>query len=104
MNCDYYLDKQLHIFDYQDNKITYIQVKREKIEYENDMDTYPQKFGMKLKPTLVYVNSTWVKPTLERKYRKTVDYNLWLFNKTWKDVNKIMKIETISNKDTQYIL
>ena len=48
MGCDYYIDKNLHIYDYNDNEISYINVERERgywsiSSLDDDEDGYAEE-------------------------------------------------------------
>jgi hypothetical protein len=46
-----------------------------------------------MKPIILYSNNTFSKLSFENKYKSIVDNDLKIINKTWNDVNKIIKIE-----------
>ena len=45
-----------------------------------------------MKPIVIYSNNTFHKLSFENKYKKIIDYDLNLYNKTWNDINKIIKV------------
>jgi len=46
-----------------------------------------------MKPILIYSNNSFNKLSFEKKYKKIIEDEISLFNKTWNDVSKIIKIE-----------
>jgi hypothetical protein len=107
MSCDYYIDKNLHIYDYNDRVISYINVEHEKCYYwffsslDEDEDGYDakvlkyktQNLEPIMKPIVIYSNKTFKKLSFENKYKKIIESEIELFNKTLNDVNTIIKIE-----------
>ena len=108
MGCDYYIDKNLHIYDYNDKEISYINVEHEKRYYffvsllDEDEDGYEEELAQYIqdkltpymKPIVIYSNNAFNKISFENKYKKTVENELKIVNKVWDDVNKIIKIES----------
>jgi hypothetical protein len=113
MGCDYYIDKNLNIYDYNDKIISYINLERERGYYwftsmlDEDEDGYDaevaqykkNKLTPKMKPIVIYSNNTFNKLSFENKYKKTVENELKIVRKTWNDVNKIIKIEDRHERD-----
>jgi hypothetical protein len=107
MSCDYYIYKNLYIYDYDDNILSYINLQKEKGYYyffstlDEDEDGYDTEYLQykirKLKPSMkpieIYNNNTFNKLLFENKYKKMVENELASSNKSWNDVNKIIKIE-----------
>ena len=107
MGCDYYIDKYLHIYYYNDIIFSYINLKHEKGYYwfvsllDEDEDGYEEeyiqykknKLEPVMEPIVIYSNNTFNKLSFENKYKEIIQYELNLFNKTWNDINKIIKIE-----------
>jgi len=107
MGCDYYIDKNLHIYDYNDKEISYINVDHEKGYYwfisllDEDEDEYDVEFAQykerQLKPIMrpitIYSNNSFNKISFENKYKQIIENDIKRFNKTLNDVNKIIKIE-----------
>jgi chromosomal replication initiation ATPase DnaA len=107
MGCDYYIDKNLHLYDYNNEEISYINVEHEKGYYlftsvlDEDEDGYDDEFAQYIKyklkpimkPIVIYSNNTFNKLSFENKYKKIIEDELMLLNKYWNDVNKIIKIE-----------
>ena len=70
MGCDYYIDKNLHIYDYNDNEITHINVEHERGYYwfvsllDEDEDGYDKEYAEyikdqltpSMKPIIIYSN------------------------------------------------
>jgi len=46
-----------------------------------------------MKPIVIYSNNTFNKLSSENKYKKIIEEEIKLFNKTWNDVSKIIKVE-----------
>jgi hypothetical protein len=107
MGCDYYIDKDLHIYDYNDNIISYINLEHERGYYwftsvlDEDEDGYDaelaqykkDKLTPYMEPIVIYGNNTFNKLSFENKYKKIIENELKIVKKTWYDVNKIIKIE-----------
>ena len=108
MGCDYYIDKDLHIYDYNDRVFSYINVEHERGYYwfvsplDEDEDGYDaelaqykkDKLTPYMEPIVIYSNNFFNKLSFEYKYKKIIEDELMLLNKTWYDVNKIIKCET----------
>ena len=107
MGCDYYIDKNLNIYDYNDKIISYINLERERGYYwftsmlDEDEDGYDaevaqykkNKLTPKMKPIVIYSNNTFNKLSFENKYKKLIEDEIKIFNKTLNDVKNILKIE-----------
>ena len=107
MGCDYYVDKDLHIYDHHDIVFSYINLEHERGYYwffsglDEDEDGYEtelvkyieQTLTPSMKPTIIYSNNSFNKLSFENKYKKIIEDNLHIFNKTLNDVCKIIKIE-----------
>jgi len=107
MGCDYYIDKNLHIYDYNDKEISYINIEHERGYYwfmsvlDEDEDEYHAELAQyikdtltpSMKPILIYSNNTFNKLSFENKYKKIIEDEIKMFNKTLNDVTKILKIE-----------
>jgi hypothetical protein len=106
MSCDYYIDKDLHIYDYNNKEISYINIERERGYWiisalDEDEDGYDeqniqykkQHLQPSMKPIVIYSNNTFNKLSFENKYKKIIEGDLEIFNKTLNDVYKIIKIE-----------
>ena len=107
MGCDYYIDKNLHIYDYNDKEISYINVEHERGYYwfmsvlDEDEDGYDAELAQyikdiltpTIKPIVIYSNNTFNKLSFENKYKKIIEDEIKIFNKTLNDVKKILKIE-----------
>jgi hypothetical protein len=46
-----------------------------------------------MKPIVIYSNITFNKLSFENKYKKIIENEINVFNKTLNDVNKVIKIE-----------
>jgi hypothetical protein len=46
-----------------------------------------------MEPIIIYNNNCFTKLSFKIKYEKLIDYELKICNKTWDDVNKIIKKE-----------
>jgi len=107
MGCDYYIDKDLHIYDYNDIEISYINVEHERGYYwfistlDEDEDGYDDKVAQykkqalepTMKPIVIYSNNTFNKLSFENKYKQIIETDIKIFNLTLNDVNKIIKVE-----------
>ena len=107
MGCDYYIDKNLHIYDYNDIEISYINIEHERGYYwfmlsiDEDDNWYDAEFNeykkhileSTMKPIIIYTNNTFNKLYFEIKYKKIIESEIKIFNKTLNDVKTIIKIE-----------
>jgi hypothetical protein len=107
MGCDYYIDKNLHIYDYNDREISCINVEHERGYYwfisilDEDEDGYDaeimeyekQTLEPRMKPIIIYSNNTFNKLSFENKYKERIETDIKRFNKTLNDVDKIIKVE-----------
>jgi hypothetical protein len=107
MGCDYYIDKNLDVYDYNDNLISYINLEHERGYYwftsllDEDEDGYDEELTQyikntlepSMKPIVIYSNNFFNKLSFENKYKKIVENELMLLNKTWYHVSKIIKTE-----------
>lgn len=107
MGCDYYIDKNLHIYDYNDIEISYINIEHERGYYwfmlsiDEDDNWYDTEFNeykkhileSTMKPIIIYTNKTFNKLYFEIKYKKIIENEIKIFNKTLNDVKTIIKIE-----------
>jgi len=108
MGCDYYIDKELHIYDHNDQMLSYIQLEHERGYYwfsssmDEDEDGYAEEIARyikhelepAMKPIAIYNNREFSKPSFEAKYKTLVERELISVNKTLDDVGKMVKIET----------
>jgi hypothetical protein len=107
MGCDYYIDKNLHVYDYNDIEISYINIEHERGYYwfmlsiDEDDNWYDTEFNeykkhileSSMKPIIIYTNNTFNKLYFEIKYKKIIESEIKIFNKTLNDVKTIIKIE-----------
>lgn len=107
MGCDYYIDKDLLIYDYNNVAFSYINLDRQKGYYwfvsilDEDEEGYEEeyikykenKLEPYMKPLIIYSNNTFVKVSFEDKYKKIIECELNIYKKTWDDVDKIIKVE-----------
>ena len=107
MGCDYYIDKDLYIYYYNDKIFSTINLEHERGYYwfmsilDEDEEGYDtelsqyikHKLEPSMKPITIYENTTFNKVSFENKYKKIIENELIIRNKTWVDVNKILKIE-----------
>ena len=107
MGCDYYIDKNLHIYDYNDIEISYINIEHERGYYwfmlsiDEDDNWYDAEFNeykkhileSTMKPIIIYTNNTFNKLYFEIKYKKIIESEIKIFNKTLNDVKTVIKIE-----------
>jgi hypothetical protein len=105
MGCDFYKDKDLHIYDYNDKEISYINVEHEKgyywfisvldeEGYDDEVTQYKkQALEPTMKPIVIYTNNTFNKLSFENKYKQIIETDIKRFNLTLNDVDKIIKVE-----------
>ena len=107
MSCDYYIDKNLCIYDYNDEIFSNINLEHEKGYYffisvlDEDEDGYDTELAQyienilepSMKPIVIYSNKIFHKLSFENKYKKIIENDIKKFNKTLNDVKKIVKIE-----------
>jgi hypothetical protein len=107
MGCDYYIDKNLNIYDYNNNILSYINLEHQKGYYwfvsilDEDEDGYDNeykdyiKYVLKpqLEPITIYTNNNFTKLSFEKKYKTIIESEIKKYNKTLLDINKIIKIE-----------
>ena len=81
MGCDYYIDKNLEIYDYNDKEISYINLEHERSYYsfssllDEDEDKYETELAVyiedilkpNMKPIVIYSNNTFNKLSSENK-------------------------------------
>ena len=108
MGCDYYIDKDLNIYYHNDESFSSINLQHEKGYYwfestlDEDEDGYESERKEYIKKTLepymkpisIYSNNTFNKLQFENKYKKIIEDELNILNKTWNDINKVIKIES----------
>lgn len=109
MGCDYYIDKELHIYDHNNYIFSHIQLEHEKgyywfthlLDEDEDEDGYYEELSEyikeqltpRMKPIVIYSNKNFNKLSFENKYKKMIENDLKLYNKTLDDVYQIIKIE-----------
>jgi hypothetical protein len=107
MGCDYYIDKNLCVYDQNDIQISYINIEHERCYYnfvsllDEDEDGYETEFSTyienllnkEMKPIVIYGNNTFNKLSSEIKYKRMIEEEIKLFNKSWNDISKIIKTE-----------
>ena len=107
MGCDYYIDKDLDIYNHNGIIISYINLQHERGYYsfisalDEDEDGYDTEFLQykedilkpSMEPIIIYSNNSFNKLSFETKYKKIIENELNLFNKTLNDVSKIIKTE-----------
>jgi hypothetical protein len=107
MGCDYYIDKNLDLYDYNDTMFSFINLEHERCYYllnslfDEDEDGYDTQLAQYIKETLepntkpivIFSNNTFHKLSFEHKYKKIIEDRIQLFNKTLNDVSKILKTE-----------
>jgi hypothetical protein len=113
MGCDYYIDKDLHIYDYNNKIFSYITLQQEKGYYwftsvlDEDDDGYDEEnkkyiediLKPTMKPILIYSNNSFNKLSFEKKYKEIIEDEIILFNKTWNDISNVIKIEHRYGRD-----
>ena len=106
MGCDYYVDKDLDMYD-NDIIFSSINLEHKKGYYlfihllDKDEEGYDEEFSEyieeilepNMKPIVIYSNNTFNKLSFENKYKKIIEDELNVFNKTWNDLSKIIKKE-----------
>jgi chromosomal replication initiation ATPase DnaA len=116
MGCDYYICKDLEInFKYGD--YTMINLERDSgyfhfslDEDDPDYDTKYQEYieetlKPRMKPITIYEDNAFESKKLEDKYKSLIEEELETYNKNrsikkeWKDIIKIVKIETRYERD-----
>ena len=107
MGCDYYIDKDLCIYDFNNEILSRINLEKIKAYFwffsvlDQDDDGYDIEHAEYIEKTLepsmepiaIYSNNTFIKLSFENKYKEMIEDELNIFNKTLNDVNKIIKIE-----------
>jgi len=103
MGCDYYINKSLYIYDFNnkllsninlEHSIGYYSYFKDEDEEDYDYNEYKKKIlKLNMKPIVIYINNTFSKSFFEEKYKKIIDYELNIKNKKWNDINKILKKE-----------
>ena len=107
MSCDYYIDKNLNIYDHNDEVFSHINLEHERGYYwfisslDKDEDGYDSEYAQyiesilepRMKPILIYSNNTFNKLSFEQKYKKMIEDDIKRFNKSLSDVKQIIKIE-----------
>jgi chromosomal replication initiation ATPase DnaA len=107
MGCDYYIDKDLEIYDSNDKMFSSINLEHEKRYYwfstllDEDEDGYDTEYAEYIKQTLeptmkpivIYSDNSFTKLSFENKYKKLIENEIKICNKTFNDVSKILKIE-----------
>jgi hypothetical protein len=107
MGCDYYIDKELHIYDCSDVVLSYVRLEHERGYYwfsstlDEDEDGYETEFERyrqesltpRMKPIVIYSKNAFRKVSFENKYKQLIDDELDSLNKTFDDVSRIVKIE-----------
>ena len=107
MGCDYYIDKNLNIYDYNNNLLSFINLKHnrgyisyysifdeDEDEYNNDiLENIKRQLEPDMKPIEIYSNNKFNKVSFEKKYKFLIECELNTWNKKWEDVNIIIKTE-----------
>ena len=113
MGCDYYITKDLFLYDYNDNAFSYIDLEKDTGYYwfastlDEDEYGYEEEYARykrdvlkpRMEPIVIYSNQAFGKRQFEMKYKRRIEENLKFVNKTWNDVNKIIKIENRYERD-----
>lgn len=105
MGCDYYILKVLQIY-YNEND--YLEIELDRLreyydydQYDEDEDNYEEKINEyiktaltpKMKPILIYSNSSFTKPLFEEKYKTMIEKKIHDNRKNWYEITKILKVE-----------
>jgi len=103
MGCDYYIDKNLYILDKDEEIISFINLEKSRgyYWYNEDEDSLDYDFNKyrqnilepSMNPIILYINNTFCKSSFEIKYKELINNELILYNKSWENINKIIKKE-----------
>lgn len=107
MGCDYYIDKNLNIYDYNNNLLSLINLEHNRGYFSNysfldeDEEGYNddilenirRQLEPDMKPIEIYSNNKFNKLSFEIKYKFLVECELNACNYKWDDVNVIIKTE-----------
>jgi hypothetical protein len=105
MGCDYYIDKSLYFYDFENIQFTFIHLERDrgyysyyKDEDEPNYDFDYQLYKLKtltpsMEPIVIYSNYSFSNLSFEQKYKKLIEHELNNCNKKWNDINIIIKKE-----------
>jgi len=101
MGCDYYVDKNLYIYDHNDASFTFINLEKISCYYSYSLllddvgETEYVKHVLEpfKEPILIFNNNTFSDVSFEQKYKKIIECELKTCNKQWEDVNKIIQTE-----------
>jgi hypothetical protein len=113
MDCNYYIDKDLDIYDYNNTIFSYINLPLKNGYYwftsmlDEDDDGYDEEhtkyienlLEQNMKPILIYSNNSFNKLSFEKKYKEIIEDEIILFNKTWNDISNVIKIEHRYGRD-----
>jgi len=108
MGCDYYIDKNLQIYNHDNTMLSFINLEHDRgyfwftpelDEDEDGDDEEVQRYVKSIlestmKPIVIYSNNAFYKPSFENKYKILIENELKTIHKTWSDVNNIVKIES----------
>jgi len=111
MGCDYYIDKDLILFFHNDYRPTYINLEHNRgyfydLSIDIDEEDYERKeeesvkkqLTPSMKPILIYENNLFIKAIYEEKYKDLILHHL-PNDKTWTDIQKIIKSESRYERD-----
>jgi len=111
MGCDYYIDKDLILFFHNDFRRN-INLEQDRgyfyeINIDSDEEDYERKqeesvkkqLTPQMKPILIYENNQFSKPVYEEKYKDLILHYLSKWDKTWTDIQKIVKSESRYERD-----
>lgn len=107
MGCDYYINKNLDIYGYNNNLLSFINLEHKRGYYnyctllDEDEEGYEDEVKINIqrqlepdmKPIEIYSNNKFNKLSFEKKYKFLIECKLNDCNKKWDDVNKIIKKE-----------
>jgi hypothetical protein len=112
MGCDYYICKQLSIYYKDDFVASFIElnIDRGYFYYPNidsDDENYEKINNKYIKeqltphtePIIIYENGAFNSSILEDKYKKLIEQELKMNNKSWTNILKIIKEETRYERD-----
>jgi hypothetical protein len=112
MGCDYYIEKSLKIYYFNEKIYSSITLERDNGYYyypsiDEDDENYETIFAKtiedQLRPTMepiiIYEDSIFKNNKLDNKYKSMIERGLKKDKKEWKDIKKIMKVESRWERD-----
>ena len=107
MGCDYYIDINLDIYNFNDKLISYINLEHEKGYFwfssilDEDADGFEEEYAQYIKaileqrmdPIVIYKNNAFLKLSFDNKYKTIIENHIKFYNMTLNDISKIIKTE-----------